>query len=113
MMKLKNETVSVAGMHPDVWEPLFKLDRAHREWHGDELTLTSCRDGKHSSTSDHYWGGAVDMRTWAKGDPGTQLSGLARERLFENVQTLMGDNWYCLDEGDHFHLSYRPRRNDG
>jgi hypothetical protein len=108
-MKRKNSSVNFAGMHPDIWPFVFYLDDKWREWTDYELIITSARDGRHSSTSDHYWGGALDVRSWTTETSGEQITGDKRKEIFEKVQTCMGQNWYCLDEGDHFHLSYRPR----
>lgn len=109
-MRRKSTKVKVARMHPDIWPDLFRLDEAWRRWTDMELLITSARDGTHSDTSDHYWGGAIDIRTWR--DPAGkkgQISGNKRKQLLSKTKRLLGRNWYVLDEGTHFHLSWRPR----
>lgn len=69
---------------------------------GDELVITSLADSRHSHTSLHYAGCAVDFRTHDIFDPEYKV-----ERLKER---LGGRDYDVLFEGDHIHLEYQPRQ---
>jgi hypothetical protein len=112
-VKLKSTTVEPNGAHPQIWKALFRLDTAWRQYVGYELVITSFLDGKHSATSRHYLGTAIDMRTWDAVDSARQLTGNRRKHMLDIVQTTLGSDWFVLDEKTHFHLDYRPRyKND-
>ncbi len=111
-MKLVKSKCDVSGMHHAIWPDLFRLDSALRGAYGQELRITHARDGKHSRTSRHYLGTAVDMRTWTTSTSGIQVQGSERRKLFKLVQDVLGEDWFVLDEGTHFHLDYRPRYKD-
>lgn len=101
--------VSVYGAHPFIW---LHIQHASKFWntHMHGLTITSMCDGKHSKHSDHYKGMAWDTRTWTTRDSGVQVYGDARSILFEKYIEHMGDQFFVLDEGTHFHTSWRPTR---
>lgn len=109
-MKLKDVTrVDVENMHGAVWPAMMKLDQAWRGSVGYELIITSAKDGRHSATSRHYLGTAVDVRTWTAYTSGVQMTGTRRKDAYNLVKTVLGDDWFVLDEKSHFHLDYRPR----
>lgn len=94
--------VDVFGIRPEV---VLAIVVAERIWnsYGLGLTLTCSRDGKHSETSLHYAGAAVDLRT----------HGMASDALAEAVRTLkgaLGRDYDVIIEPDHLHLEYQPRR---
>lgn len=109
-MKLKSNTVSVDGIHPALLPHLFRLDDWCRDHLGYELIIISCTDGKHSSTSRHYLGTAIDMRTWTTPESGVQIGEPRRTGLFTGLKNFLGRDWFVLDEGTHFHIDWRPRR---
>lgn len=70
-----------------------------------ELVITSGEDSRHSSTSLHYSGNAVDLRTRTLPNPkvdGQQIANTLDEKL--------GRNFDVIFEGDHIHIEYQPRR---
>jgi len=68
--------------------------------------ITSGIEGKHSHSSDHWKGMAMDFRTWAD-LTGKQLSRVVKDSLRVELQRLLGDEYYILVEGNHLHVSYR------
>ncbi len=111
-MRLKSTRVSVAGIHPTILPNLFLVDEWCRRNLGYELVITSCTDGKHSRTSRHYLGTAIDIRTWTTPDSGKQINGAARSDLRARLKKHLGPDWFVLDEGTHFHIDWRPRRSE-
>lgn len=109
-MKRKNSKVSFRGLHPTLIEYLFIIDEACRDYLGHELVVTSCTDGVHSETSSHYRGCAIDIRTWTTPFSGIQLAGVKRQGFFNHLKKVLGEDWFLLDEGTHFHTEWRPRR---
>ena len=97
-MKLKNG-VKLGCISPEmiacclVIEPILKN-------HGQELIITSCRDGKHSKNSKHYLGHAIDIRIWD----------LQRDNTVNAValllQDALTDEYYVHVEPDHIHIQF-------
>jgi len=78
-MKLANDSVNIQGLQVQM-KPVLQI--AKDVW-WDEikvvLTITAGLDGIHSAGSYHYYGFAVDLRTW--GEDGNQVSDEVRKRL--------------------------------
>ena len=75
---------------------------------GLDCTVTSCNDSKHSATSLHFSGCAVDLRT--RHIPTTTDKKLTRDRLND----ALGDDFDVLLEGEgtpneHIHLEWQPK----
>lgn len=72
---------------------------------GADCTITSANDSKHSLTSWHYKGRALDFRTKDfNGD---------KQLLWRNVQKALGADFdvlleYVGQEQEHLHLEYDP-----
>lgn len=75
---------------------------------GVELVYTSGRDGKHSLTSLHYSGNAVDLRISDLAQKDPSLPSLIRDRLAERL----GLDYDVILEPTHIHLEYQPRRRE-
>lgn len=102
-MKLK-AGVKVSSIQPAV---LLALVAAQEEYqkHNTELVITSADDSHHASTSLHYSGNAVDLRTRTLPNPridGQQIANTLDEKL--------GRDYDVIFEGDHIHIEYQPRR---
>ena len=61
-MKTKDDSVNIWGLQPCM-QPVLKHADAIWTGAGQELIITSGRDGIHSAGSLHYYGLAVDLRT--------------------------------------------------
>ena len=95
-MKRKNNRVSFDGIHPGLVPYLFIIDEVYRDYLGHEVVITSCTDGKHSATSRHYLGTAVDVRTWTTPVSGTQLGTTKRLGLFNALKKALGEDFLSM-----------------
>lgn len=101
ILKIKHEKVNVWGLD-EVMRPV--LAHASRVWsrHGQELVVTSARDGLHSPGSLHYYGKAVDLRTRYFGKE--QVLEIARE-----MRDLLGQDYDVVVHSTHLHIEYDPK----
>lgn len=100
-MRLK-QGVRIHGIRPEIILAIHIIDGIYNKF-GQELVITSGIEGKHSETSDHYKGMAVDCRT-------RYFSELEKQEVFKEVTGAIGDDFYTLLHETHLHISYRPRR---
>ncbi len=90
------------GVRQEIVLALIICDYVYSK-HGQELVATSINDSKHSETSLHYSGCAVDLRThYFKKDEVKMVASDIRERLTIDYDVIV--------EKDHIHLEYQPRR---
>lgn len=100
-LRLK-EGVSLRGVQPEMTIGIQVIDGFFERNGIDELWITSCVDGKHSRSSLHYVGYAVDIRIWA----------IQKDRLQWFVSELsreMGNEFDCALEPDHIHVEFQPK----
>lgn len=64
---------------------------------GEDLYITSKRDGIHGLGSLHYEGLAIDVRYPQK-----------REGIIEKLKSALGPGFDVIAEGDHIHIEYDP-----
>lgn len=64
------------------------------------MTITSLTDGKHSVSSYHYTGDAVDLRL-----PST----VTRDQLLAQLKKALGTDYDVILEVDHIHIEYDPK----
>lgn len=107
-MKTKDDTVNMGGLMPVMWHAIAIIDRFWMEHLGYPAVCTSACDGKHSPTSRHYQGMAIDLRTWDDSRSGVQLGDKYRKELAIALQRELGDNFFVLNESHHFHVSFKP-----
>ena len=110
-MKLVYETTDILGLHPIFGHALHNLDELWRDVVGHQLHILHGLDGEHSPYSRHYQGCAVDVRTWVNPSDKTsgQITGVEREALLSETRKILGKNFWVLDHGTHFHISFRPK----
>jgi hypothetical protein len=100
MVRLK-EGVRVEGVRPEtvlailIAIPIFGK-------YGSPLVITSLVDGKHSPTSRHYVGLAVDFRIW--------YIETHEQQVTQELQKALGADYSVRLEEDHIHVSFKPRR---
>ncbi len=123
-MRLKKDA-SIVGIRPEIavacqtvetvyerlaiWKPFeFELgDRGPMPDPRDcELVLTSGTQGRHSTTSLHYAGAAVDFRTHNVSN-GRQLRDEIDERLGLDFDVLFEHDG---ESNEHLHVEFQPRR---
>ncbi len=100
-MKLKPD-VKVQGLRPEILLAIMVAKDAYKEA-GTELVITSLVDGKHSETSLHYTGCAVDIRT-------RNLPQNFRDYTQIRIRDALTRDYDVVLEKDHIHIEYQPRR---
>lgn len=109
-MKKASNKVVVKGLHSAIQEILPELDELWLLLTGYRLIITSGLDSKHlAKYSRHYWGGAIDIRTWTTATSGIQITGRARMQLLIAVRQQLGNDFNVLNEVNHFHIGFRPQ----
>ncbi len=101
------EGVDISNIQPQIVLALTTANNLYRD-EGVELVYTSGRDGKHSITSLHYSGNAVDLRISDLAQKDSFLPSLVRDRLAERL----GLDYDVLLESTHIHVEYQPRRRE-
>ena len=96
------EGVKIQGISTELLFGLNVADGVYKD-HGQELTITSLLDGKHSSTSLHYSGNAGDLRTR---DVPKEL----HQPIRDDIKSKLGIDFDVILESDHIHMEYQPRR---
>lgn len=91
--------VRLIGLQP---EAIAGVDYCLKVFHnrGLPMTLTSCRDGKHSRFSHHYKGLAWDIRIW---DIENEV-----EEVCAELRLALGTDYQVIREPDHIHVEYDP-----
>jgi len=100
-MKLKSG-VCVTGIQPEMILAIIIAQRVYDDL-DTLLVITSCVEGKHSATSLHYAGAAVDLRT-------RDMSKAAAKRARDDIAAALTSDYDVLWETNHLHLEWQPRR---
>ena len=101
-MRFKDSSIGLSALKPQIVLALIIIDQVMIR-QGQEAVITSLNDARHSKTSLHYDGGAVDLRSFKFEEPLTVLA-LCKEALGNNHDLDM------IYEHNHFHLEYQPKR---
>ena len=95
------EGVKCAGMRPEMMLGILVALGVYQEL-GYIMTITSIVDGKHSRTSLHYAGAAVDLRTRHMTEAHkAQAASLIASRLTEDFDVVL--------EETHIHMEFQPK----
>ena len=97
-MKLKDDSVRVQGIRPELVVALMITSQVHIE-HGREFVITSITDGKHSTTSLHYCGCAFDCRVY----------GLYDKDVRDEIKARLNNDYDVILEDNHIHIEFQPR----
>jgi len=110
-MRRARKATCLWRLHWTLRKRFEELEDEWREQTGHELTLYSGADSKHGWGSNHYWGGAADVRTWV--DPtqrsSGQMQGTARKQALALLKRHFGRGFDVIDEGTHFHVEVDPK----
>lgn len=102
--EVKDNTVNIWGLELEM-QPVLK--EAARLWEslGQTLVITCARDGMHSPGSWHYYGYAVDLRTFYFEDNGKY----AAIRL-KQILVAYSPYYDVILESTHIHVEYDPKK---
>jgi len=101
MLQIK-DGVDCQGIRPELLLAVIVSESAYRRG-GYDCVITSLLDGRHSPTSLHYAGSAVDLRT-------RHVSAEDREPLAQLISESLGIDYDVILEDTHLHIEYQPRR---
>lgn len=104
--ELKDKNVNIHGLQVEM-QPVMK--ESHRIWtaHGYDHLITSARDGLHGVASYHYFGYAIDLRTWDHN--GKQWVPEVRKGIAKELREALAkySPYYDVIEHDtHMHIEY-------
>ncbi len=102
-LKIKH-SAEMNGMQPELIPLIIVANEVYGE-HGFDCVITSCTDSKHSNTSLHYPGYAIDFRTKALGMT-QEAAKLIRNDILER---LPGKDYEVIVEGNHLHGEFQPK----
>jgi len=93
--------VRLTGLSSEMVLAATIADSVYRNF-GKELVITSAVEGKHSRTSRHYTGHALDLRT-------RDFSPDDIPKVQKMLEEFLGDDFYLEFEGNHFHVQFSPK----
>ena len=100
-MKAKKGAV-LAGLQIEMRPALIGAEKVWKEYGRKEgVTITCGLDGIHSAGSLHYYGYAVDLRTW-------WWRWKKKTEIAQVLQLRLGDDFDVVVEKTHIHLEYDP-----
>jgi hypothetical protein len=98
-MKIK-PGANIQGINIVMRPVLVAADAIWKEL-GQELVITSGFDGEHSAGSFHYYGCAVDLRTY-------YFTNDEAQRAAIDLQIKLGDKYDVIRHSTHIHVEYDP-----
>lgn len=100
-MRFKDSSIGFQNLSPQIVLALIVIDQVMKQF-GQEAMITSVNDAKHSKTSLHYSGNAVDLRSRWFSDP---------QAVIETCRQALGNSndFDMVLESDHYHLEYQPK----
>lgn len=109
-MKIKDNSISLVGVTPQVFFALNIIEdvmRYHKNEKYYDLIITSGSEAsaRHSVTSLHYSGNAVDVRC-------RDFTASEKVKIRYSVNDRLGIDFDFILENDHFHLEYQPKRRE-
>ncbi len=101
-MMLKSDNVSLANLAPQLALACVMANEVYNDYDVD-MVITSANDSNHSTTSLHYAGAAVDLRTYT-------LDESKRSECVERIRKKVGGDFDVILESNHIHMEYQPRK---
>ena len=103
MIKMK-KGVRLNGIQPELAAIFPIIDKAY-DAVGKNAVITSLLDGRHSRTSLHYVGYAMDLRT-------KHLTPKEVQVVYDHIRTALTNEFDVLSESSppHFHIEFQPKR---
>jgi len=109
MLILKDDSIELDNIHPALVLVICGTVVPVMDKFGIDYTITSGgeQNVRHSWTSLHFAGRAVDSRTH---DPATGKELAAIKPAFNEIKRCLNCDFDLIDEGDHWHLEFQPKR---
>ncbi len=102
MIKFKQGT-KISGIRPELIMAILVAEGVYQKYNTD-LVVTSVNDGRHSFTSLHYSGSAVDIRTRELPEADSI------QAVGEEIRQALSNEYDVVVELDHIHIEYQPKR---
>lgn len=105
-IQVKDDSVNIHGLKVEM-QPVLKESRAIWAAHGIDHVVTSARDGFHSPGSYHYYGYAVDLRTWDGRQQ--QLGDFVRRDIAAKLRAALAKysaHYDVVVHSTHIHVEY-------
>lgn len=93
--------VNITGIRPEILLAII-IARPIFEEYGVPFVITSALEGRHSRTSLHYAGQAVDFRI-------SDLLPEARKEVTERIAVALGVQFDVVLEKTHIHVEFQPK----
>lgn len=95
------KTVALQGLQPQMLIVMVQVADFSRLHRGMDVWVTSALDGKHSATSLHYAGAALDLDI-----PGPPAPNAA---LASHLEKTLPQGFDVIHEETHVHVEWQPR----
>ncbi len=104
MIRVKDDSVEISQLSNGMLIALMVADRVYAA-QGVDAIVTSGHEqsARHSLTSLHYSGNAVDLRT-------RHLTEYHKRQVAEKIGAHLGRDYDVILEPDHLHIECQPRR---
>ena len=106
-MKVKDDSVNIWGLQPEMQPVLKWAEDIWEHYLATEVIVTSARDSMHSAGSLHYYGYAVDLRTWDS--TGHQVDDDVRRELAKSLRIHLAEYsayYDVITHSTHIHVEY-------
>lgn len=100
MLEIKN-TVELQGMQPELVPAIIVANEVYAEL-GYRCVITSVVDSKHSRTSLHYVGFALDLRT-------RDVPVEKHQAICAEIAARLGPQYDVVLESNHIHIEFQPK----
>lgn len=101
MIRFKQGTKTF-GIRPELIMAILVAEGIYEQYTTD-IVITSVNDGRHSRTSLHYSGNAVDLRT-------RELPEVKAQEVGEEIRNSLTSEYDVVVETDHIHIEFQPKR---
>lgn len=102
MIHLKGKNVRLDNLSSQITLAIFASAEIYKA-NGYDMTITSVSDGKHSRTSLHYTGQAVDLRI-------REIPESIVSKIHAEIKKALANGDYdVLLESNHIHIEYQPK----
>lgn len=102
MLKLKKGS-DLSNFSTQALFAAIVVDQVYEKYGKNDVTITEVSGGKHGKSSVHYYGFAIDVRTWVLNDTEkVHITNELKDRLGEQFDIIMHDS--------HLHVEYDPRK---